>query len=217
MKKIFLLIVLTFAFSTVYAQTVNTIKITEHDGTEHTVLVGNAATITFSDQHTLAIGEWFEGGIIFYIDGTGEHGLVAAASDQSSGIIWWTGSNLVTGATGAGVEDGANNTSLIVATQGAGSYAAQLCNDLTLNGFSDWFLPSEGELDLMHQNKTTINNAAALRGGSSFGVGIFYWSSTEFNGTYARQQHFSSDASDGLQQTSHKSSSDFRVRAVRAF
>lgn len=222
MKRIFLLIVLIFAFNTVYAQTVNNLKITEDDGTLHTVLVGNIANITFV-QHTLVIGDWYEGGILFYIDSTGRHGLVAAAFDQSSGIQWWNGvSNQTTGATGAGVGDGANNTSLIVSVQGAGSYAAQLCADLTLNGFSDWFLPSKDELNLMHQNETTINTTAALRGGSSFNSDYsYYWSSTEWVNTYdnydyAWGQYFNTISQDGLQQYMTENNT-WRVRAVRAF
>ena len=34
------------------------------------------------------IGEQFGGGIIFFIDETGEHGLIAAPEDQSSSIEW---------------------------------------------------------------------------------------------------------------------------------
>ena len=34
------------------------------------------------------IGQNYGGGIIFYIDGTGQHGLIAAPSDQSAGVEW---------------------------------------------------------------------------------------------------------------------------------
>ena len=34
------------------------------------------------------IGQNYGGGIIFYVDGTGQHGLIAAPYDQSSGALW---------------------------------------------------------------------------------------------------------------------------------
>lgn len=46
---------------------------------------------------------------------------------------------------GAGISD----TKLIVQDQGnGGSYAAKICDDLELNGYSDWFLPSSGDFTL---------------------------------------------------------------------
>src|SRR3989339_2063274 len=36
------------------------------------------------------IGENYEGDITFYINGTGEHGLACAPSDQSTGIVWYS-------------------------------------------------------------------------------------------------------------------------------
>ena len=33
------------------------------------------------------IGESYGGGIVFWVDATGQHGLIAATSDQSTGII----------------------------------------------------------------------------------------------------------------------------------
>ncbi|RZK64326.1 MAG: hypothetical protein EOO92_27655, partial [Pedobacter sp.] len=44
--------------------------------------------ITFTTGNPIAIGELYGGGMIFYIDGTGKHGLVVATADQSSNAIW---------------------------------------------------------------------------------------------------------------------------------
>ena len=46
-------------------------------------------------------------------------------------------------------------------------------------GFNDLFLPSKDELNVMYQNKTTIEDTAILNGGSIFDISNFYWSSTE--------------------------------------
>ena len=94
------------------------------------------------------------GGLIFYVNPNyktdGWYYLEAAPSDQSTGILWDYGRDVATGATATVVGTGQANTQTIVKVLGAGSYAAQLCNDLAQGGYSDWFLPSKDELDLMY-------------------------------------------------------------------
>lgn len=57
-------------------------------------------------------GASYQGGIIFYIDGSGEHGLIAATSDQSATDPWWNGSYVITGA--SSTSNGSSNTTAIV-------------------------------------------------------------------------------------------------------
>jgi hypothetical protein len=58
-------------------------------------------------------------------------------TDQRTGIQWYNGSytNTTAFASWVGCVDG--NTSMIDYNQGAGSYAARLCFDLSLGGYSD--------------------------------------------------------------------------------
>jgi len=121
---------------------------------------------------TPLIGDFYEGGYIFYLDNTLKIGLVCAPYDQSDSIVWWNGSNITTGAYGTKVLTGQANTTAIVSAQGIGSYAAKLCDDLVLNGHSDWFLPSYDELDLMYENLYK-NNIGSLDG--------WYWTSSEWS------------------------------------
>ena len=160
----------------------------------------------------LAIGNTHEGGIIFYLDASGCHGLVAAASDQSTGIQWYNGSIVDTYAYGNGIGAGEGNSQGIRRWQGTCSscYASELCQDLTLGGYSDWYLPSKYELNLMYEN---------IGQGNSLGLGnvggfanIDYWSSTEGGDYSAWVQNFIN----GSQNLSSKGFSR-RVRAVRAF
>ena len=147
------------------------------------------------------------GGLIFYDKGSYSDGwryLEAAPSDQSTGVQWYNGSYITTGATGTAVGTGQANTTAIVTMQGAGTYAAQLCDDLVEGGCSDWFLPSKDELNQMYVNL------------KEEGVGGFadyyYWSSSEGSAYNAWSQSFL----DGLQHKYNKDGTN-RVRAVRAF
>ena len=161
----------------------------------------------------LAIGDTHQGGIVFYLDASGCHGLIAAPSDQSTGIVWWNGSNVDTYAYGNGIGAGEGNSQGIRRWQGTCSscYASELCQDLSLGGKSDWYLPSKYELNLMYEN---IGQGNALGLGNNIGnfVNEFYWSSTEFNNNFAWRQNFSN----GTQNAPNKSSPG-NVRAVRAF
>jgi len=158
----------------------------------------------------IKIGDTYQGGIIFYIDGSGAHGLIAAPKDQSAGIVWWNGFNIDMGAADTAVGTGQANTDKIIDYQGAGDYAATRAANLVLNGYSDWFLPSKDELNLMY---TRIGPGAPapltnIGGFSSAG----YWSSSEYFDYEARGQYFGG-GSQYLDFKSHKHA----VRAVRAF
>lgn len=83
--------------------------------------------------------------------------------------------------------------------------AKKACEDLVLNGFSDWRLPTKKELNQLYQNKDIV-------GGFD---NIYYWSATEYDG-YTWNQNFRS----GLQNSSghgYGKDLDCRVRAVRSF
>ena len=166
------------------------------------------------------VGDFAQGGIVFWVDETGQHGLVCAKSDRSSGIRWYAGTHGVTRATGDGVYAGAANTVIAISSQVASgddgsSYAAQICNDLKITEggttYGDWYLPSKHELNLMYQNKVIINGTALANGGSGFSSD-HYWSSTEEDYSRALEQGFN----DGNQWFNGKAS-NLDVRAVRAF
>lgn len=153
-----------------------------------------------------AIGAHYGGGIIFYIDSTGVHGLIAALSDQSNAVQWYNGSYITTGATATTVGSGLTNTNLIIAAQGTGTYAASVCRDYEGGGFNDWFLPSKDELNLLYLQQ-------AIVGGFVGGVGAtHYWSSTETAINGASDQEFDLGAQNSTEKIATSS-----VRAVRQF
>jgi hypothetical protein len=168
---------------------------------------------------TYQVGDFAQGGVVFYVDASGKHGLVADIEDIPGPFFQWSDQFTVTGATGGGTANGIGggvgagkmNTALILAANPDFNSAAKACTDLNKGGYGDWYLPSKGELYLMFANRTAINTTAQANGGSEFTTS-FYWSSTEFNNGNAWFQSFN----DGSQTVSNKNG-DNRVRAVRAF
>jgi len=155
-----------------------------------------------NDPPPLAIGDTHQGGIIFYLDGSGG-GLIAAPSNQSTAAEWGCyGTSIVTGTT---IGTGAQNTINIEAGCTTPGTAADICANYTDGTYSDWFLPSKDELNQMYLNRAVIGGFASS----------IYWSSTEYdNGNFnaAWYQYFG----DGSQNGNLKSN-DGAVRAVRAF
>jgi len=200
---------------------VTLIAIFDRESRIHRVVAKNLLSIKYFSQESaitvantiaapLSIGDSYQGGIIAYIDGTGQHGLIAAPSDQSTGISWDNGSITTTGATATALGTGMANTNAIIVSQGEGSYAASLCRNSTLGGYSDWYLPSKDELNTLWAN---LGSTSAMRTANGFASG-YYWSSTESNSnsTLAWFQYFLN----GNQVSSYKYNVTY-VRAVRTF
>jgi hypothetical protein len=104
----------------------------------------------------LYIGQSYAGGIIFYLDDTGEHGLVSADIDQQNINDGVNQNNQcpigTTFETDTIIGSGAQNTTNIISACNTTSNVAYICDNLVLNGYDDWFLPSKDELNLMFQN-----------------------------------------------------------------
>ena len=152
----------------------------------------------------LTIGDAYQGGKIAYIDGTGQHGFIAASADALVGMPW---SNIIAtlvgpGAQGTAIGTGLANTTAIVGQAGCASGAAYYCYSLMDGGYSDWYLPSKDELNQMYINR------AALGGFGAAG----YWSSSEVAAGDGWEQAFPA----GISFTNSKATSG-RVRAIRAF
>lgn len=124
---------------------------------------------TFTTLAPYSIGESYGGGIIFYIDASGIHGLIRTSSDLgSTNVVPWgcEGTNIPGISTSIG--SGQANTTAIVNACSTPGIAARLCDDLVLNGFNDWFLPSRDEfLELCH----TLNIATSR----------YWWTSSQVN------------------------------------
>jgi hypothetical protein len=174
-----------------------------------------------------AIGDSFEGGffaglISHTANGVATHALIVApratgASGTSYTLTtnyqWKTADTTTTGTTSA--FDGAANTAAMVTAGIASHPAAQFCVNLSISGYSDWYLPARYELDIAYYHlkpttgsnntswgindysvpKRTANNTAgdpaqtsvtAFKDtGSEPFVAVLHWSSTELSSTDA--------------------------------
>jgi uncharacterized repeat protein (TIGR02543 family) len=157
------------------------------------------------------------GGLIFYDKGSysgtpsWRYLEAAPASTEWGSNVWGGYGTSVTGADGTAIGTGNQNTIDIVTQfgdsepyEGKTDYAAKLCSDLVYGGYSDWFLPSKNELNLMYTNL----KAAGVGGFAD----IYYWSSSEDYAYHAWTQYFNY----GSQASNYKNIYK-RVRAVRAF
>lgn len=187
----------------------------------------SAATKSFQ------VGDSYQGGVIFWLDETKQHGLIASKFDlnDNQGIQWRNGDsgNKITNAYSDGIGAGATNTRLIISQQTAdnqsGSFAALIAARFSVleDGeipcqtpaspnticYGDWYLPSIYELTLL---KASLQPRGLTPFTASF-VPDFYWSSTEADVANAWLQNFST----GELVQSDKASTLGRVRAIRKF
>jgi hypothetical protein len=155
--------------------------------------------LSFTTSGTFYIGQSYGGGIIFYIDSTGQHGLIAATSDQSTGAEWGCYGTLIGTSTAIGT--GQANTTAIVNGCSTVGIAARICYDLVLNGYSDWFLPSKDELNQMYIHRTNLGITSYVYWSSSEQDANFAWDLSFFNGNWWGYVKYGA----------------YYVRAVRAF
>jgi len=124
---------------------------------------------------TYYIGQQAGGGTVFYVDTTGEHGLIAAPADMA-GVQWGCEYTLIgSGAQHTAIGTGDTNTTAIVAGCYDPVFAAKVCKSSSMEGYTDWFLPSRDELDSVFVHEDIIGG---------FDPGWWYWSSSEFSDIY---------------------------------
>jgi hypothetical protein len=158
-----------------------------------------------------AVGMEAEGGIVFYVDETGQHGLVAAMEDLGQ-FEWGCDGAEFSGANGQAIGTGYQNT-IDILNQGCSTYnggitAAQAALDAEINGYSDWYLPSRDELYEMYNTIGSQGNT----GGFETSTYPNYWSSSEYSNYSAWGVYFGNGDPDV-----YNKDMSIRVRAIRSF
>lgn len=121
------------------------------------------------------IGEQYQGGIVFWVDADGQHGLIAAKADQGAATwsdannpsqsYYWTGTtgnypNDVSGPMGDGLYGGAMNTTSIVAQQNT------LSTLQSLNGVNPYPLKVASAAQLVMDYAVYDDGVSECRSGS---------------------------------------------------
>ncbi len=162
------------------------------------------------------IGELYGGGMVFYTYDEGNHGLIVSLNNLSDGISWGTSGVSVVDARSS--YDGATNTQNIIIELGVSpATPASLCDDYSVGDYTDWYLPSIWELNLLYNQAFLItlkleNDEDALTSGISFFDP--YWSSTERNPDDAWAQFCGYGF---VGPDNHEKTNLYSVRAIRKF
>ncbi|WP_157812174.1 DUF1566 domain-containing protein [Polaribacter sp. ALD11] len=175
------------------------------------VLVPGISLLNHPHAQVIQIGDFYAGGVVFWLDGNGG-GLVVSVADQSTSATWGC-NGIITGSDSTAIGTGAQNTVDIEASCATAGTAADICANLTLNSYNDWFLPSKDALQIIYDNRVTIDATAANNSGTSLSLDR-YWSSTEFNSNNAWTHSFNNGVSKIYLKPDNYTC---RVRAVRAF
>ena len=165
------------------------------------------------------VGMMAEGGIVFYVDETGQHGLVAALEDLTEGATidsegnpgyqWGCFAMWLSGADGQAIGTGYQNTLDIVAGCSETPTAASEALAYESEDYSDWYLPSLDELNEMYNTIGTGGSEGNIGGFSS----NWYWSSSESNNYGAYDVNFG----DGSTGNFSSKTKIVRVRVIRSF
>ena len=166
-----------------------------------------------------------DGGKVFYVDGSGCHGLEAQAADYNPAYddamnAWYDSMNDYNDACSMADSFCGSEPTKPVASASSFSWNAAISAAATYNTTSItttlscsttnapttpncWHLPSKTELEYLYEQKSVVGNF----------FGDYYWSSTESGSGSAWYQNFN----DGLQISNYNKLSTVPVRAVRAF
>ena len=168
------------------------------------------------------IGEHYQGGIVFWVDQKGEHGLVASTEDQhylttdGRGELYkvsWAVDNKIAGANKDGIFSGAYNTNRMIEAIPSNTDTLDIAGSMAASymggEYGDWYLPSKYELNLMYEQRVLLQlNAVGYWSSTEIGIGGGAWVGCFRSGNYCNK---------GGTQEAKRRDEKYSVRAIRAF
>ena len=142
-----------------------------------------------------SIGEAYLGGKLAYIFKVGDpgydpeivHGIIAAETDNPL-KDWGCAGTFLAGANGTAIGTGLQNTNDIINLCTSTTNAANYSAALTLNGYSDWFLPSKDEMLLLFNARTQLGG---------FATNGWYVTSSQFSNNFVWILDFATNPTQG--------------------
>jgi hypothetical protein len=169
------------------------------DATSNGCTTASRTSVVATVTASVAIGDYYQGGIVVYLDGTG-HGFVCSQYDINGGTPYeWQYTSTTTYATGTAIGAGAGNTILM-----SDSPAKDAIYGQYMEGYIDWYLPSRLELYEIYRQRSYIGSYSGS-----------YWSSTENSGFYWQAYRLNFDTGLGYSGSSKQDS--YKIRAIRYF
>lgn len=191
---------------------------------------------------TISIGDFYQGGIVFWVDATTQHGLAVSLRNQSNSIAFTSNTPDQIPARANGIGAGLINTTNILAVQrafsqtsanaalNASAFSVQPdgltiadCQSIGTGSkpnpgvtcYGQWYLGSPGEYQLLATNITLINAAITAAGGTAIDTTETYWTSTVANSDYG--QVYSIVFGTGIITSGTFDTGTYAVRAIRQF
>ena len=158
-----------------------------------TIQLSNGTSSTFNLGTTVSqgcrqIGDYYAGGIVFYVDSTCQHGKVVTPFDLMNYSFNSEQSDAIT-----------------------------VCNNVKANGYTDWYLPNITELQQVYDNLGNGGFGLTWAWSNSISTTVnTYWSSTVANPAIWVQAGYAINFFTGVQSVIGNNN-DCRIRAIRAF
>lgn len=152
------------------------------DERENTQATPETGKLTAVETGNYAVGDYAQGGVVFYVDASGKHGKVVYIH-QMGHIRWSEVSSTYSYCRAFSPTNGAGNTSAIIQNPDHIISAGSLCAELAYGGYDDWYLPSIQELSDLYDSRTIVDQTLNSIGGEPLGT-LAYWSSLESTSNY---------------------------------
>jgi hypothetical protein len=129
------------------------------DGSDTSIYIGTGTT------NNVNIGDYYQGGYVFYLDPAGTGGLIVMPTDLMNYTNTYTWTD-----------------------------AVNVCNNVKCNGYTDWYLPSLTELLMIYNNLGNAGFRDEYWSTSTAPVVRWYWSSTPVSGSASYGVNFDTGA-----------------------